>query len=266
MNDGGDATDGGGGVGEGSPDKAGGIQVINRAARILRAVRDEGDGLSLGQIAERVDLPRSTVQRIVHALVEERLLMAASPNGRVRLGMEILALANSSKIDIVEIAHPHLKALSESTGETVDLAVLRKDHLVFVDQVAGSHRLRAVSAVGELFPLYCTANGKACLSLLEDSEIRQRLKNRELRIVGGKIRSVASLIDELKTVRRSGIAFDEEEHSSGISALGTAFRDQAGTIYAISIPAPTSRFKESREKVGPQLLATRDRMREILGT
>src|SRR5258707_12795604 len=86
-----------------------GIQVISRAASILRALRDEHEGLSLGQIAARVNLPRSTVQRIVHALVEERLLMAASPTGRVRLGMEILALANNSKIDIVEVAHPHLK-------------------------------------------------------------------------------------------------------------------------------------------------------------
>src|SRR5882672_9972773 len=110
------------------PDKSG-IQVISRAASILRALRDQPEGLSLGQIAERVDLPRSTVQRIVQALVAERLLMAASPTGRVRLGMEILALANNSKIDIVEAAHQHLKALSAATGETVDLAVLRKDHV-----------------------------------------------------------------------------------------------------------------------------------------
>src|SRR5438128_2433534 len=98
-------------------DATGGIQVINRAARILRALRDRPEGLSLGQLAERVDLPRSTVQRIVQALVTERMLMAATPSGRVRLGTEILALAGDSKIDVVEIAHQHLKALSAATGE-----------------------------------------------------------------------------------------------------------------------------------------------------
>jgi DNA-binding IclR family transcriptional regulator len=249
-----------------APDKASGIQVINRAARILRALRDEDEGLSLGQIAERVGLPRSTVQRIVHALVEERLLMAASPTGRVRLGMEILALANSSKIDIVEIAHPHLKALSDATGETVDLAVLRRDHLVFLDQVAGSHRLRAVSAVGEVFPLHCTANGKACLALLDPAEVKQRLARQELRAAGGRPRSLSSLLQELKQVSRSGLAFDEEEHSAGISAIGTAFRDQAGTIHAISIPAPTSRFNDMRDRMAPLLLDTRQRLQQILGT
>ena len=122
-----------------TPRNHSGIQVISRAASILRVLRDERDGLSLAQIATRVQLPRSTVQRIVHALVSERLLMAASPNGRVRLGTEITALANNSKIDVVEVAHPLLAKLSEQVGETVDLAVLRGDHLLFLDQIAGTN-------------------------------------------------------------------------------------------------------------------------------
>ena len=60
-------------------DARGGIQVIARAANILRALEGEGEGLSLGEIAARVDLPRSTVQRIVTALADEQLLIAAAP-------------------------------------------------------------------------------------------------------------------------------------------------------------------------------------------
>lgn len=242
-----------------------GIQVISRAAAILRALRDEPEGLSLGQIAARVGLARSTVQRIVHALVAERLLMSASPTARVRLGPELLALAQNSKIDIVELAHPHIKQLAEATGETVDLAVFRRDHLVFLDQVVGNHRLRAVSAVGELFPPYCTANGKASLALLDDGEVRRRLARTELRLANGEVRSIDSLLEELKEVRRTGVAADEEEHSLGISALGAAFRDHAGTIYAISIPAPTARFSASRDAIAPQLLACRDRLSALAG-
>lgn len=246
-------------------DRLAGIQVISRAAAILRALRDEPDGLSLGQIAVRVGLARSTVQRIVHALVGERLLMSASPTARVRLGPELLALAQNSKIDIVEVAHPHLKQLAEATGETVDLAVFRRDHLVFLDQVVGSHRLRAVSAVGELFPPHCTANGKASLALLDDSEVRKRLARTELRLANGATRSIDDLLKELNEVRRSGIACDDEEHSLGISALGVAFRDYTGTIYAISIPVPTSQFITNRDAVGPQLLACRDRLGALVG-
>src|SRR6187431_2612224 len=147
------------------------VQVIARAAAILRALEEQPSGLSLGQIAQRVDLARSTVQRIVAALAAEKLLIAASPTGRVRLGPTILRLAASARTDFVAIARPFLVKLSNELGETVDLATIRKDHLIFIDQVIGSQRLRAVSAVGETFPLYCTANGKAYLSGLDEAEI-----------------------------------------------------------------------------------------------
>ena len=63
--------------------------------------------------------------------------------------------------DFITLARPLLERLSGGTAhETVDLSTVKKDHLVFIDQVIGSQRLRAVSAVGDTFPLYCTANGK----------------------------------------------------------------------------------------------------------
>lgn len=233
-----------------------GIQVIGRAADILRTLGDEREGLSLAEIARRVSLPRSTVQRIVTALSAERLLMAASPNGRVRLGPAILALAAAWKLDIVEIAHPHLKRLSEKTGETVDLAVFRKDHLQFIDQVVGQQRLRAVSAVGEIFPLTTTANGKACLALMDDATIA--------RLLGGSGPSKA-LRAELAEIRQTGVAYDDAEHSHGISAIGAAFRDPLGTLYAISVPAPTARFNAERTRLKPLILATRDTLAGELG-
>ena len=140
------------------------MQVIARAAAILRALENQASGLSLGQIAQRVGLARSTVQRIVAALQAEKLVIAASPNGRVRLGPTIQRLAASVGADFVSVARPFLVKLSKELHETVDLATVRKDHLVFIDQVIGPQRLRTVSAVGEAFPLYCTANGKAYLA------------------------------------------------------------------------------------------------------
>ncbi len=247
------------------PQQASGIQVISRAASILRALSDEQEGLSLSQIAERVDLPRSTVQRIVNALAAERLLMAASPTGRVRLGPELLALAENSKIDLVQIVHPYLRVLSEETQETVDLAVLRKDHLMFVDQVVGSHRLRAVSAVGEIFPLHCTANGKAALALMSDAEIRRRL-SRSLDDPTKSDRTIDSLLEELAEVRATGLAYDEQENTPGISAVGAAFRDTGGTIYALSVPTPSHRFAERKAELGPRILAIRDKIRSVIGT
>src|ERR1700741_3821122 len=95
------------------------VQVIARAATILRALEEENAGLSLGQIAQRVNLARSTVQRIVAALEAEKFLIAASPNGRVRLGPTILRLAASARTDFVAAARPFLVRLSDELSETV---------------------------------------------------------------------------------------------------------------------------------------------------
>ena len=100
-------------------------------------------------------------------------MIAASPNGRVRLGPTILRLAASVRTDFNSLARPFLVKLSGELRETVDLATVKRDHLVFIDQVIGSQRLRTVSAVGETFPLYCTANGKAYLAQLDDRAIER---------------------------------------------------------------------------------------------
>ncbi len=233
------------------------VQVIARAGAILRALEDQSSGLSLGQIAQRVQLARSTVQRIVAALETEKLVIAASPNGRVRLGPTLLRLAASVHTDIVSLARPFLTKLSTSLSETVDLATIKKDHLVFIDQIIGSQRLRTVSAVGKSFPLYCTANGKAYLSVLEDAAI-ERLVGREYQArTPNTITTFERLMEDLKTVRETGIAIDREEHSLGICAAGVALRDPLGNFVAISVPVPAQRFLGQEKLIKERLLATK---------
>ena len=119
-----------------------GIQVLSRAADILRALKADNRGLSLGGIAKRVGLPRSTVQRIVNGLVSEKLVMPNLVSGGYQLGPEILALAQAARQDVSGTLRPVIEALSRDTGETVDLSVLRNEGMVFVDQVVGTQRLR----------------------------------------------------------------------------------------------------------------------------
>src|ERR1700760_1532225 len=233
------------------------VQVIARAATILRALEDENSGLSLGQIAQRVNLARSTVQRIVAALATEKLVIAATPNGRVRLGPTILRLAASVRSDFIALARPHLERLSEELHETVDLSTVKKDHLVFIDQVIGSQRLRTVSAVGETFPLYCTANGKAYLAQLSDTALEALIGRAYEARTPNTITKLDVLLAELKTVRRTGVAFDREEHSLGISAAGVALHDPLGNAVAISVPVPSQRFEEQHALIAARLLATK---------
>lgn len=232
------------------------VQVIARAISILRALEDQRDGLSLGEIASRVDLARSTVQRIVAALAAEKVLIAASPTGRVRLGPTILRLASSAPTDFGTLAKSFLQALSKELGETVDLAAVKRDHLVFIDQVVGSHRLRAVSGVGETFPLYCTANGKAFLAQLDDAAVEKLIGRKYEKRTPNTITNLSELLKELKAIRKAGVAFDREEHTAGICAVGVALRDTFGNPIAISVPVPAPRFYGRENFITERLLAT----------
>jgi DNA-binding IclR family transcriptional regulator len=236
------------------------VQVIARAATILRALEDENAGLSLGQIAQRVNLARSTVQRIVAALETEKLVIAATPNGRVRLGPTILRLAASVRSDFIALARPFLERLSAELHETVDLAMVKKDHLIFIDQVIGSQRLRAVSAVGETFPLYCTANGKAYLAQLTDAGVEELIGRSYAPRTPKTPTRLDALLTDLKSARRSGVAYDREEHTTGICAVGVAMRDPLGNAVAISVPVPTQRFQNRQALIAERLLATKRAM------
>jgi DNA-binding IclR family transcriptional regulator len=236
------------------------VQVIGRAASILRALEGEDAGLSLGEIARRVGLARSTVQRIVASLEAESLLIAASPNGRVRLGPALLRLASSVRGDFVTRARPFLTRLSHELRETVDLAVVRGGHLMFIDQVIGSHRLRTVSAVGETFPLHCTANGKAYLSQLDEAAIERLIGRSYEARTPNTLTRLNALLSDLRSARKTGVAYDREEHTAGICAAGVALNDPAGNAVAISVPVPSQRFEQQHRLIAERLLATKRAM------
>ncbi|MEL6964778.1 MAG: IclR family transcriptional regulator [Pseudomonadota bacterium] len=240
-----------------------GIQVIARAAAILRTLRDNPSGMSLGQIAERVALPRSTVQRIIGALVSERLVISGSKGGGVRLGPELGSLAEAARYSTVEQCRPVLADLTEETGETTDLSVLRGDSMIFLDQVPGLHRLRTVSFVGEVFPLTTTANGRACLAQLPEN-VAQQLVEREWDS-SDREGSIVSMMARLKDIRTQGLAYDLEEHTSGISAIGFAFKDWAGDLHAISVPIPSSRFDTARLTVEAALQKAMRAIKDMMG-
>ena len=239
-----------------------GIQVIARAAAILRSLEMEPDGLSLGDIAKRISLPRSTVQRIVAALGQEGLLMSASLQARVKLGPALVMLGAAADVGTERIARPIMQELSDLADETVDLSILKADSAVFVEQIQGTQRLAAVSAVGKAFPLHCTANGKALLALLEPGRRASLLTGRLKRYTKDTNTDRSALEAEIQDIAKTGLAYDMEEHSVGICAIGAAFRDSLGREFSLSIPVPASRFADKRQQLSKVLIRARTELVE----
>lgn len=233
-----------------------GIQVISRAADILRLLGRETGGLSLGQIARDVQLPRSTVQRIVSALTVEGFVSSEGGYGGIRLGPQIQNLAQASASQFKDKLWPIIKQISEQTGETVDLAVFEGDHMRFVDQIVGTQRLRTASSVGDSFPLTTTANGKAALACLDITEVT-KLSLAELSQNKTQKRPLSDLLAEIEAIRAGGLAQDINEHTEGVSAIGFAVKAPNGEIYAISVPVPSSRFERIKHSLSDHLSKAR---------
>lgn len=222
------------------------VQVIARAADILGTLGEYPGGLSLAQIARVTKLSRSTVHRIVVALCKQDYVR--STDSGYQLGPALLRLAEASRSNFELDVSPFLVELSHELRETVDLSQLTGQTVTFVDQVIALRRLRAVSGIGISFPLYCTAPGKAVLAALGPAVTKRLLPEHFERFTPSTHLDQASLERELDEVRRTGIAYDREEHTLGICAVGMALQAPDENWYAVSVPLPAQRFygQESR--------------------
>jgi DNA-binding IclR family transcriptional regulator len=236
-------------------DIRGGVQSIARVAAVLRALERSSAGLGITELATATELPKSTVHRLVAALAAEDLV-ARSSEGRVRLGPAIARLGAAAHEALAEQLRPLLLGLRRDLDETVDLSVLDGAAARFVDQVPAPHRLRATSAVGELFPLHCTANGKALLAALPAEAADALLPPRLPRLTPHTIVARKALHEELDRVRTDGVAFDREEHTLGICAVGVAVpAGKEPAAAAISVPIPAQRFEQIEGAVVAALTA-----------
>lgn len=231
-----------------------GIQVIARAAEILRALQKNPEGLSLGEIAKRVDLPRSTVQRIVNSLNCENLVFLSCKAG-VRLGPALLPLAAATRFKIAELVRPTLMAIAMQIGETTSLCLLDQYKGVLVDQIPGNQPLIVLPDLGTSFPLHSTASGKALLAAQSDPDLVKFKKRLKLtKQTQNTITSWDSLEQEIDQIRESKVAFNNEENSLGICSVSTTFISITDILVAISIQVPAQRFQGNKLSLANKLI------------
>lgn len=243
----------------------GGIQAVARAFAVLRAVADSGNGVKLGELSKRVDLPRPTVHRIVTSLQAEGAIYLTL-DGRVRTGPELTRLASTAETTLIDASRPFMERLSLEIDEKIDLAVLDRENIRFVAQVMPrTPRLLAGVTVGDLFPTYCTAPGKVLLAELGPRALRLALPKRLAKFTDRTITSVGALEAELEEVRATGFGFDREEHSVSICAVAALVRDALGGLAGLTIAVPSERFYGREEELSEALRGAVDELNAELG-
>jgi DNA-binding IclR family transcriptional regulator len=184
--------------------------------------------------------------------------MRLAPSGRLHIGAGLIGIAAAGRRELRRDAAPHLKRLSLELHETVELVVLDGDEALFTGQYVPQRSLRVVAEVGDRFPLYCTACGKALLAELTPAEAERLIPDPIKPVTRHTNLDRRGLLKEIDVVRATGVAYDHQEHTLGVSAVGAAVHDPGGSMAAITVAMPAARLEGREERIAEALLRTRD--------
>jgi IclR family transcriptional regulator, pca regulon regulatory protein len=214
-------------------------QSLERGLAILSIFTPNRPLLGVSEVAREVDLSRSTAHRYVATLADLGYLQQDPATRKYRLGSRVLDLGFSAinSMELRQIAAPHLQELSDSTGHTVNMAILDGVDIVYVERCRSSQRgQRDIDLnlhVGSRLPAYCTSMGKVLLAFLADDELRHVLDRIDfVRRGPNTIGSKTALRADLAEVRASGIAVNNEELAYGLRSVAVPVRTQAGEVVA----------------------------------
>ena len=248
-----------------------GTKSIHRAIDILEVLAANLKGISLAELAQIVGVPKPSVHRILHSLIDRQLVREDPELEKFTLGMGVLRLSQSvlAGIELRQQARPVLENLNLSTDETVHLGILDNQgpRVIYIDKIESSQSVRLVSRVGQSIPVHCTALGKALLSGYTRPDIETMLANYAFTpYTPNTITSMGALLDQLELVRSQGYAVDEVEHEQSVICVASPILDGAGrAIAAVSISAPVSRLpKESISSVGTEVRVAAEEISEII--
>src|SRR5437762_13065613 len=142
-----------------------GTQAIDRAAQLLVRVVESVQPPSVGELAERAGLPKSTTSRLVSALERQGLVQRLGERGRLTAGPVLLRYANRDvSSTLVELAVPSLRRLADASGETINLAVPGIDGVEHLAQEDTAHFVGVTDWVGRKVSFEHAANGKCFLT------------------------------------------------------------------------------------------------------
>ena len=226
--------------------QSGGVQSVERALTVLEILAREGNA-GVSEIAEEMGIHKSTVSRLMGSLVSRDMVQQNSDRGKYQLGFGILRLASviPGRLSLVHEARPVLESLAEEFKETVNLAVLRSNYAVNVDQAMGPSTLATYDWVGSLTPLHATSSGKILLAALSTDERDRILK--ETGLPARTSRTVTSrkeLDKDLLDAAGKGYAVVREEFEIGLNAVAVpVFNHQGTVIGSVSISGPAFRFE-----------------------
>ncbi|MFO1444840.1 IclR family transcriptional regulator [Bacillus sp. Bva_UNVM-123] len=226
------------------------VKSVSRALDIIMLISLKKGGLGVTEIANQMDINKSSVFRILSTLVQYGYVEQDKLSGKYKLGYTFLEISSRllESIDLREEARPFLKELENETNEVIHLVVYDEGEVVYIEKLEGNEILRMHSKVGKRAPMHCTSVGKAILAHLQTSTVLEILERKGMQVhTSNTITDKNVILQELVEIRKKGFALDLEENEYGITCIAAPIFDHVGkVIAAVSVSGPSIRMNNER--------------------
>ena len=223
------------------------MRSVQRIIAIFESFSVERKYLSLQEISNQIELPKSTTFRLVQSL-EQAGYIVRLENMSYCLSFRFSRLAGHvpGTIGIREIARPAMTELAEATGETVSIHTASDMERVCLDSVTGDSPLRSVVQPGEHFPLRSGSAAKVLVAFMPEHE-RMTL----IPVIAKELRKSASEIRaELAKIKSQGYAISNGERLAGVTAISAPIFDIDDKVgFCLSIGGPGFRMESKQEEL-----------------
>jgi IclR family pca regulon transcriptional regulator len=231
---------------------------LARGLAVLQAFSDQRRSLTMAQISHKTGIPRASVRRCLHTLME--LGYAEAEGNHFSLKPKVLTLGYSylSSTPLTVSAHPYLNRISRTLNESCSLAVLQDDEVLYVGRSATSRIMSVSLTTGSRLPAYCTSLGRVMLAHLPPEELDAWFERVPLKAMTDRtVVSRARLREILLEVRAQGYAMIEEELEVGLRSIAVPVRGASGNVLAaLNVGAHAARVssRKMQEEFLPALL------------
>ncbi len=209
-------------------------RAATRTIKILEVIANEAKGLSLSEIAAILDIPVTSTNDIVKALVDEGMVELLDERSKVYgIGIKAYILGNAyiANTSLIEKALPSIEILSEKTNKTVFLGKQVDGKITYIYKHEPKNPLVATCDIGSRTNIHCTSLGKSFLA--HDSALLESLKNKDLVArTTYTITDYNKLVADIKNVRIRGYGIDDREQNDHLLCFGAPIFDSRNDVVA----------------------------------
>ncbi len=239
------------------------VKSAERTLQVLESLAGSRTGMAFNELQRTLRIPKSSLHGLLQTLCDRGWVETDDTGARYSLGLRSLQLAGAyqQNDNSIRSSRARMQQLSNTTGETVQLARLDGGDVVYLAQMPSVHPISLVSAVGQRLPAHATALGKAILATLTDEEVLDRCAEPLVRLTANTHATPDSLLADLRKIRTRGYAIDAEESSPGLLCFAVAlWFDESRTPVAISISVPAFRLTDGMRASIVRLLSAERRL------